>query len=808
MAAYHHDDVYWDPGLTATGTGSGGSGSFDGTTVNFYNPRLAGDRKIFIEVFPGTYPENIPGDADHPAPGYDWTADMVHFATTGGTVTVTNPTDIGLITFDVGGYTINGAAITLGGGYGNHFDNPDFILTSTTGNNTINAPIYLGGAASAVLFNGIHVAAGTLTLGDVTNGTAGGYSYNNLRKTGAGTLIMNGNLNLDTQAFSGLFVDAGTMLFNTPPASGGATFVPGNSINQSVEVASGAAIGGNGGLRINGAQADYNNGSLPHFTILAGGHLAPGNNPAGSNFGAVGTFTLRGGYGNGQTSLAATLKSLSNLDIDIASLSSYDSFQLTGGEYNSGKTFTIENGAKININAINPLSPGTYHIITETASALGTYFAITDGGFTVNGPSGFSYSIVDLPGDAGIDLVIAALGAATDATWQTNVDGNWSTGANWLSAVPDSPGSTARFTGNTTGSVNVDGTGRTVGRILITGATNYTISGQPITLNNTGGTGTNMVISSDQGTQVISSNIVTTAGTVDVTVNAGSLRLGGVVSGPAAMTKAGAGTLLLNGTSTGYTSTITVNAGTLGGSGTVGGTVAAGSGAHTIAPSATLASTTATKLTVGGLTTNNNTTLAFNLVTRNIAGGSDQIDVTGAGGLTLGAGTKIAITGNPVGAGSLGYYQALKYNGTFNGAYNSTAISMPAVSAGKIAYTLDIAHDAGFIDIHRGFLGDADDNGVVNFTDFVRLSNNYGKADKGWFGGDFNGDGTTNFSDFVQLSNNYGNTVGGGSIVVSPDELAVLSAFGAAAADAVPEPASLSLLAVGALALLNRRKRR
>jgi len=182
--------------------------------------------------------------------------------------------------------------------------------------------------------------------------------------------------------------------------------------------------------------------------------------------------------------------------------------------------------------------------------------------------------------------------------------------------------------------------------------------------------------------------------------------------------------------------------------------------------------------------------------------------VTGAGALTLGTGTKIAITGNPVGLASLGYYQAIKYNGTFTGVYNSTAISMPAVSAGKIAYTLDIAHDAGFIDIHRGFLGDADDNGTVNFADFVRLSNNYGLADKGWFGGDFNGDGTTNFADFVQLSNNYGNTVGGGSIVVSSDELAALSAFGAAAADAVPEPASLALLGVGAAALLTKRRRK
>jgi autotransporter-associated beta strand protein len=288
--------------------------------------------------------------------------------------------------------------------------------------------------------------------------------------------------------------------------------------------------------------------------------------------------------------------------------------------------------------------------------------------------------------------------------------------------------------------------------------------------------------------------------------NAGTWALSNGASSYSGGTAVNGGVLLVTNTTGSATGTgaVALNAGTLGGSGTISGAVNAGAAPHTIAPSATLASTSATKLTVGSLTTNANTTLAFNLVTPNTANGSDQIVVTDPAGLTLGGGT-LAITGNGVGLGSLGYYQAIQTNGGINGSY--TGITLPAADANKIVYTLDTAHDAGFIDIHRGFDGDANDDGVVNFADFVRLSNNYGAADAGWFGGDFNGDGTTNFADFVRLSNNYGNTVGGGSIVISADEWAALGSFGTAAA-AVPEPASLALLGIGAAALLTRKRRK
>src|SRR5581483_4843887 len=112
--------------------------------------------------------------------------------------------------------------------------------------------------------------------------------------------------------------------------------------------------------------------------------------------------------------------------------------------------------------------------------------------------------------------------------------------------------------------------------------------------------------------------------------------------------------------------------------------------------------------------------------------------------------------------------------------------------------------------------GDANLDGTVSFSDFQVLAENFGSGGK-WDQADFNYDGQTSFSDFQLLAENFGNTAS-----LSSGQLSSLQSFAEDFGDqlitnpsgqgftlvAVPEPASLSLLLVGGLAMVGRRRKR
>ena len=83
---------------------------------------------------------------------------------------------------------------------------------------------------------------------------------------------------------------------------------------------------------------------------------------------------------------------------------------------------------------------------------------------------------------------------------------------------------------------------------------------------------------------------------------------------------------------------------------------------------------------------------------------------------------------------------------------------------------------------------DANLDRYTDFTDFQVLLDHW-QAQGEWTQGDFNGDGTVDFLDF-QVLLDYWNPTGW-----------------SAGASQVPEPASLSLLLLGGLAMLRRRRR-
>jgi len=97
---------------------------------------------------------------------------------------------------------------------------------------------------------------------------------------------------------------------------------------------------------------------------------------------------------------------------------------------------------------------------------------------------------------------------------------------------------------------------------------------------------------------------------------------------------------------------------------------------------------------------------------------------------------------------------------TITGSGNSFVLTLarPVASADRLTLTIGNAGIASFTREIDVLPGDANDDGVVNFADFVALSNHFGKAvgPAAWAQGDLNGDGVVNFADFVSLSNNFG----------------------------------------------------
>ena len=116
---------------------------------------------------------------------------------------------------------------------------------------------------------------------------------------------------------------------------------------------------------------------------------------------------------------------------------------------------------------------------------------------------------------------------------------------------------------------------------------------------------------------------------------------------------------------------------------------------------------------------------------------------------------------------------------------------------------------SGQIEVKYTLLGDANLDGLVNGSDFNILAANFNQSITGWDQGDFNYDGLVNASDFNVLAANFNQGVSGAA---SAGDVAALDAFAAAnglslPTSSVPEPASLGLLAMGAIGMLARRRR-
>jgi autotransporter-associated beta strand protein len=102
--------------------------------------------------------------------------------------------------------------------------------------------------------------------------------------------------------------------------------------------------------------------------------------------------------------------------------------------------------------------------------------------------------------------------------------------------------------------------------------------------------------------------------------------------------------------------------------------------------------------------------------------------------------------------------------------------------------------------------GDATLDGKINIDDYVKIDSGIAANLTGWVNGDFNYDGKVNIDDYTTVIDaNVGNQNG---VFPTASGSGGPASAGPEGVSAVPEPASLSLLALGAVSLLGRRRRR
>ncbi len=202
---------------------------------------------------------------------------------------------------------------------------------------------------------------------------------------------------------------------------------------------------------------------------------------------------------------------------------------------------------------------------------------------------------------------------------------------------------------------------------------------------------------------------------------------------------------------------------------------------------------------------------------------SNPVSNINVASLTIAANSVLDIANNHIiidyGSGSdpmnttiLGYLKSGFAGGTWTGTTGIISTNAQTKTNG-LTYSIGWADGAdktgnvknltsGEIELKYTLVGDANLDGTVNGTDFSILAANFGLGVTNWDQGNFLYTSSVNGSDFSALAANFGQGDSGAAVQVSPADIAALDSFAAAnglpapAIAAVPEPATLGLLAL------------